>query len=488
MFPEPPETALTFDDVLLVPSASEDVLPKLDVRTRLAAGLDLNIPLLSAAMDTVTDSRMAIAMAQLGGIGVIHRNFPAEEQAQEVGKVKRYESGVVSSPECVSPGMTVSEVLEVKRKCGFSGLPVVEDGLVVGIVTNRDLRFEARLDQPISKVMTPRERLVTVRPNVGLKTALKLMHEHRIERVIVEDARGRLRGLVTMKDILRSEQHPTACKDASGSLRVAAAVGTGDADRTRRLVEAGADAIVVDSAHGHSSAVLAEVRAIKRSHPRTKVVGGNIATAEAAVAMAEAKADAVKVGVGPGSICTTRVVAGIGVPQLSAIMAVAGALRRRRGAAPTVIADGGVRYSGDIAKAIAAGADCVMLGGVLAGSEEAPGETELFQGRVYKSYRGMGSISAMGRGSKGRYFQADSPDEKLVPEGVEGRVPYKGPVHEVIHQLTGGLRAAMGYTGNRTIAEMKRNCRFVRITQAGVRESHVHDVQITKEAPNYRVD
>ncbi len=487
MFPEPPETALTFDDVLLVPSASDGVLSGVDVRTRLAEGIDLNIPVVSAAMDTVTDSRMAIAMAQLGGIGVIHRNLPADGQAQEVGKVKRYESGVVAAPVCVSPGMTVGEVAEVKRACGFSGLPVVEGDQVVGIVTNRDLRFEARLDQPISRIMTPRERLVTVRPNVSLKTALKLMHENRIERVIVEDARGRLRGLVTMKDILRSEEHPAACKDPSGSLRVAAAVGVGDADRVDRLVDAGADAIVVDSAHGHSAPVLAEVRAIKRRHPRVTLVGGNIATAEAAVAMADAKADAVKVGVGPGSICTTRVVAGIGVPQLSAVMAVAGALRRRRNA-PTVIADGGVRYSGDVAKAIAAGADCVMLGGMLAGTAEAPGETELYQGRVYKSYRGMGSLSAMGHGSKGRYFQEESPDEKLVPEGVEGRVPYKGPIDEVIHQLVGGLRASMGYTGNRTIAEMRRNCRFVRITQAGVRESHVHDVQITKEAPNYRVD
>ncbi len=481
------ETALTFDDVLIVPAKSGIVPSEASLKTRLARGFPLNVPLLSAAMDTVTDARMSIAMAQHGGIGVVHRNMTPEGQAQEVSQVKRYESGTVSDPVSVSPEMTVAQVLDVKEKWGFSGLPVIDGNRVVGIVTNRDLRFEAKRDQPISRIMTPRERLVTVRPGVGLGKALKLMHEHRIERVIVEDAKCRLQGLITIKDILRSEQFPHSSKDVSGSLVVAAAVGTGDPRRIDMLVDAGADVIVVDSAHGHSASVIGAVSALKRRHPKVKVIGGNIATAEAAKAMRDAKADGVKVGVGPGSICTTRIVAGVGVPQLSAVMNVAHALRGGSNP-PAVIADGGIRYSGDIAKAVVAGADCVMIGGLLAGTDEAPGETELYQGRVYKSYRGMGSISAMSGGSGDRYFQSGQPREKLVPEGVEGRVPYKGLVSDVIYQMLGGLRAAMGYAGCGTIADMKRKAKFVRITAAGARESHAHDVHITKEAPNYQAD
>ena len=488
MHNEQADTFLTFDDVLLVPARSDLVPSRLSLKTRLARGFELRMPLLSAAMDTVTDARMSIAMAQHGGIGVVHRNFAPDEQAQEVGKVKRYESGIVAEPVSVRPDMTVGEVVQLQGEWGFSGLPVIEKRrTVVGIVTNRDLRSAENPDLPVSSVMTPRDKLVTVRPGVGAKTALRLMHKHRIERVIVEDERRLLRGLVTIKDIMLSERYPDASKDSGGRLRVAAAVGTDDMKRVDLLVDAGADVVVVDSAHGHSVKVLDMVNAVKRRHPKTVVVGGNIATADAARALRDAKADAVKVGVGPGSICTTRVIAGVGVPQLSAVLKVAGAFRGDRNS-PGVIADGGIRYSGDAVKAIAAGADCVMVGGLLAGTDEAPGETELFQGRVYKSYRGMGSVSAMKRGSSSRYFQEGRPEGKLVPEGVEGRLPYKGSVSEVIYQLLGGIRSAMGYTGNRTIAELKRKAKLVRVTQAGVRESHAHDVQITKEAPNYQAD
>ena len=481
------EDAVTFDDILLVPGYSEVLPADACVESRIAELLPLNIPLASAAMDTVTESAMAIAMAQSGGIGVLHKNMTPPEQAAEVAKVKRFESGVVSDPVTVSPDMSIAEVLAVKEKHGFSGLPVAENGRVVGIVTNRDLRFETRRRIPIREIMTPQNQLVTVRPGFRMETAKELMHREKIERVIVCDARWQLRGLVTVKDLMKSEAYPNACKDSEGRLRVAAAVGIKDDGRAEQLINAGADAIVIDTAHGHSRGVIFRVREIKKKHPQVLIVAGNIATKEAAVALAVAGADAVKVGIGPGSICTTRIVAGVGVPQATAIGNVAAAFVRRK-SRPGIIADGGVRYSGDIAKAIAAGADAVMVGGLLAGTDESPGDIELFQGRAYKHYRGMGSLGAMQMGGGDRYFQEGSNPAKLVPEGVEGRVPYKGGAGDVIAQLIGGLRAAMGYAGAATIGDLQKKARFVRASAAGMRESHVHDVQIIREAPNYHLD
>jgi len=480
--------ALTFDDVLLVPAFSE-ILPRdTSLSTRLTRGIALNIPLVSAAMDTVTESRLAIAIAQEGGIGIVHKNLTPAEQAKEVARVKRFESGIVRDPFTVTPDMTVRDVLEITRQHKISGLPVMRGKQVVGIVTNRDLRFETRLDEPVSSIMTPRERLVTVREGTPLEEAKQLMHRHRLERVLVIDDDFELRGLVTVKDILKSTEHPLASKDGYGKLRVGAAVGVGpDSDeRIELLVKAGVDVIVVDTAHGHTRGVLDRVRWTKRNFPQVEVIGGNIATADAARALAEAGADGVKVGIGPGSICTTRIVAGVGVPQISAISDVAGALA---GSGIPLIADGGIRYSGDVAKALAAGAYTVMLGSMFAGTEEAPGEVILYQGRSYKSYRGMGSLGAMADGAADRYFQDSSANvDKLVPEGIEGRVPYKGSVLNIIYQLCGGVRASMGYCGCRGVDEMRTKPSFVEITSAGMRESHVHDVQITKEAPNYQVE
>ena len=482
------QQALTFDDVLLVPDHST-VLPKdVSLQTQLTKNISLNIPLVSAAMDTVTESNLAIALAEEGGLGVIHKNMTPERQAEQVSKVKRFESGVVNDPITVSPDMTVDEVIQITKKHKISGLPVIENGKIVGIVTNRDLRFEENLAQPVRNVMTPRERLVTVPEGAGKDEIMRLLHQYRLERLLVIDKNDKLKGLITVKDIQKSSDHPNACKDKDGRLRVGAAVGVGeDTDkRVELLVAARVDLIVVDTAHGHSKGVLDRVRWIKKNFPEVDVIGGNIATADAAKALMDHGADGVKVGIGPWSICTTRIVAGVGVPQITAISNVAEALKKH---GIPFIADGGIRYSGDIAKAIAAGASSVMLGGMFAGTEEAPGEVELYQGRSYKSYRGMGSIGAMQKGSSDRYFQ-DSEDnaEKLVPEGIEGRVPYKGPVINVIHQLMGGLRASMGYIGADSISTMHKKASFVHITNAGIRESHVHDVQITKEAPNYRVD
>lgn len=483
------QKALTFDDVLLIPAHSA-ILPRdVSLATKLTRKLRLNLPLVSAAMDTVTEARLAIALAQEGGIGIIHKNLDAAAQAVEVAKVKRFESGVLKDPITIPPTMTVREVLQLTRLHKISGLPVVEqDGRVVGIVTNRDLRFETRLDEPIGHIMTPRERLVTVKEGASLEEAKALMHRHRLERVVVIDDDGRLKGLMTVKDILKSTEHPFAAKDELGRLLVGAAVGVGAGteERVERLVDAGVDVIVVDTAHGHSEGVLKRVAWVKKHYPQVEVIGGNIATGEAAKALVDHGADAVKVGIGPGSICTTRIVAGVGVPQITAVDNVAQALA---GTGVPLIADGGIRYSGDIAKAIAAGAHAVMLGGLFAGTEEAPGETVLYQGRSYKAYRGMGSLGAMQKGSSDRYFQDNEANvEKLVPEGIEGRVPYKGPVTAVIHQLMGGLRSSMGYLGCATIEEMHAKACFVEITSAGIRESHVHDVQITKEAPNYHVE
>jgi IMP dehydrogenase len=482
------QKALTFDDVLLVPAHSTVLPREVSLSSRLTRTIQLNIPLLSAAMDTVTESRLAIALAQEGGIGIIHKNMPPKAQAAEVAKVKRFESGVVKDPITVSPDMTVRELFEITRRHHISGLPVLDGSRVVGIVTNRDLRFEDNLDQPVKNIMTPRDKLVTVKEGSSLEEAKGLMHRHRLERVLVINGDWELRGLITVKDIMKSSEHPNACKDQFGRLRVGAAVGVGEGteDRVAALVEAGVDVIVVDTAHGHAQAVLDRVKWVKKTYPQMQVVGGNIATHDAARAMLDHGADGVKVGIGPGSICTTRIVAGVGVPQITAIQNVADALK---GSQVPCIADGGIRYSGDIAKAIAAGASSVMLGSLFAGSEEAPGEIELFQGRSYKSYRGMGSIGAMQKGSSDRYFQdAEMNADKLVPEGVEGRIPYKGPASAIIGQLMGGLRASMGYTGNRTVDDMKSKAEFVEITSAGMRESHVHDVQITKEAPNYHVE
>ncbi|MGB7650621.1 MAG: IMP dehydrogenase [Gallionella sp.] len=482
------QKALTFDDVLLVPAYS-NVLPRdVALRTQLTRKIHLNIPLMSAAMDTVTESRLAIALAQEGGIGIIHKNMSSHAQAAKVAKVKRFESGVVKDPITISPDMTVRHVLSLTRQHKISGLPVVQGKQLVGIVTNRDLRFENNLDQSIQNIMTPRERLITVKENTSLDEARSLMHKHRIERVLVVNDAFELRGLMTVKDILKSSEHPLACKDAQGRLRAGAAVGVGEGteERVALLAEAGVDVIVVDTAHGHSQGVLDRVQWVKKNFPHIEVIGGNIATGAAALALVKHGADGVKVGIGPGSICTTRIVAGVGVPQIAAIQGVADALK---GTGVPLIADGGIRYSGDIAKAIAAGAHVVMLGGLFAGTEEAPGEIELFQGRSYKSYRGMGSLGAMAQGSSDRYFQeGEGNQDKLVPEGVEGRVPYKGSVLAVIHQLMGGLRASMGYLGCATIADTHEKAEFVEITSSGIRESHVHDVQITKEAPNYHID
>jgi IMP dehydrogenase len=482
------EQALTFDDILLVPAHST-VLPKeVSLTTQLTQNITLNIPLLSAAMDTVTESELAIAMAEEGGIGIIHKNMNPQHQAEHVLKVKRFESGVVSNPIVIDPNMSVQEVINLTKKHKISGLPVIENNKVVGIVTNRDLRFEENLNQPVKNVMTPRERLVTVNEKASKEEVMRLLHQYRLERLLVIDAKDQLKGLITVKDIQKSSDHPYASKDSKERLIVGAAVGVG-ADTENRvdlLVDAGVDVIVVDTAHGHSQGVLDRVKWIKKNYPKTDVIGGNIATADAAKALVDVGADGVKVGIGPGSICTTRIVAGVGVPQITAIHNVAEALKNKK---IPLIADGGIRYSGDVSKALAAGAYTVMLGSMFAGTEEAPGEVELFQGRSYKSYRGMGSIGAMQQGSKDRYFQ-DSEDnaEKLVPEGIEGRVPYKGSVKNVIHQLMGGLRASMGYVGVKTIKDMRLKAEFVQITNSGIRESHVHDVQITKEAPNYRLD
>ncbi|MDA9994246.1 IMP dehydrogenase [Burkholderiales bacterium] len=483
------QKALTFDDVLLVPAHST-VLPRdVSLVSNLTRNISLNIPVVSAAMDTVTESRLAIAVALEGGVGILHKNMSISDQAREVSRVKRFENGVVKDPVTISPDMTVGAVLDLTKQHKISGLPVMEGKKVVGLVTNRDLRFEKNLDQPVSKIMTVAEKLITVDEQATSEDAITLMHQHRIERVLVVDDGFHLKGLITVKDILMSSEYPIAAKDTQGSLYVGAAVGTGEdtEKRVEALVTAGVDVIVVDTAHGHSQGVIDRVSWVKKHYPSIDVIGGNIATADAARALADAGADGVKVGIGPGSICTTRVVAGVGVPQITAIDNVASALHKE---GIPLIADGGIRYSGDIAKAIAAGASTVMLGGLLAGTEESPGEIELFQGRSYKSYRGMGSLSAMQKGSSDRYFQdsASTAIDKLVPEGVEGRVPYKGSVVAVIHQLIGGLRSSMGYLGCGTIPQIHEGASFVEISSSGMKESHVHDVQIVKEAPNYRVE
>ncbi|QXP85023.1 IMP dehydrogenase [Methylococcus sp. ANG] len=483
------QEALTFDDVLLVPAYS-NVLPRdVSLTTRLTRAIPLNIPLLSAAMDTVTEARLAITIAQEGGIGIIHKNMTAERQAAEVRSVKKYESGVIKEPITVPPTATIREVMELTRARNISGVPVVDGDELVGIVTARDLRFETRYDEPVTKAMTPKERLITVQEGASKEEAIRLLHQHRIEKILVVNEAFQLRGMITVKDIQKSKDYPQACKDEFERLRVGAAVGTGAGteERVEALVEAGVDVIVVDTAHGHSQGVLDRVRWVKSRFPQVQVIGGNIATGTAARALAEAGADAVKVGIGPGSICTTRIIAGVGVPQITAVSNVAQALA---GTGIPVIADGGIRYSGDVAKAIAAGAHCVMIGGLFAGTEESPGEVELYQGRSYKAYRGMGSMGAMAQqqGSSDRYFQDSTEAEKLVPEGIEGRVPHKGSLIAILHQLVGGVRASMGYTGCRTIEEMREHANFVRVTTAGMRESHVHDVTITKEAPNYRLD
>ncbi|NBT91256.1 MAG: IMP dehydrogenase [Betaproteobacteria bacterium] len=483
--------ALTFDDVLLVPAYSQ-VLPKdTSLATQFSRNIALNLPLVSAAMDTVTEARLAIAIAQEGGMGIVHKNLTVAEQAAQVAKVKRYESGVLRDPVVITPHFTVREVIALSDQLGVSGFPVCDGGKVVGIVTGRDLRFETRYDQPVSAIMTPRERLVTVPDGTTLEAAKALLNKHRLERLLVVNEAFELKGLITVKDITKQTSFPNAARDAFGKLRVGAAVGVGEGteERVEALVRAGVDAIVVDTAHGHSKGVIDRVRWVKDNYPHVDVVGGNIATGAAALGLVEAGADAVKVGIGPGSICTTRIVAGVGVPQIMAVDSVATALR---GTGVPLIADGGIRYSGDIAKAIAAGASTVMMGGVFAGTEEAPGEIVLFQGRSYKSYRGMGSIGAMQQGSADRYFQESSTGnpnaDKLVPEGIEGRVPYKGSMVSIVFQMSGGLRASMGYCGCATIGDMQNKAEFVEITSAGIRESHVHDVQITKEAPNYRSD
>ncbi len=482
--------ALTFDDVLLQPGYSEVLPREVDLSTRLTAEISLNIPILSAAMDTVTEARLAITLAQEGGIGVIHKNMNIEEQARQVHTVKKFESGIVRNPITVTPEMSIREVIDLTRAMGISGVPVVSENQTVGIVTGRDLRFETQLDAPVSSVMTPQERLVTVTEGADEEEVVSLLHQHRIEKVLVVGDNFELKGMITAKDFQKAKDFPRACKDSSGALRVGAAVGTGydSDDRVDALVGAGVDVLVVDTSHGFSKGVLDRVSRIKQKYPDMQVIGGNIVTGDAAEALVKAGADGVKVGIGPGSICTTRVVAGVGVPQVSAVAEVAQALKKK---GVPLIADGGIRYSGDIAKALVAGAYSVMIGGLFAGTEESPGEVELYQGRSYKSYRGMGSIGAMGQtqGSADRYFQDATEElEKLVPEGIEGRVAYKGSLIAIVHQLIGGVRAAMGYTGSSTIEEMRSKPQFVRITGAGMKESHVHDVTITKEAPNYRTN
>ncbi len=483
------EEALTFDDVLLVPAHS-DVLPRdVTLKTRLTEQIQLNIPILSAAMDTVTEARLAIAMAQEGGIGILHKNMTVEAQAAMVSAVKKFESGVIKDPITVGPETSIADVMELTRSRKISGVPVVDGRDLVGIVTSRDLRFETKMGDPVRHIMTPKERLVTVSEGASRDEVQALLHKHRIEKVLVVNDEFQLTGLITVKDIQKAVEFPNACKDDHAQLRAGAAVGVGEGtdERVAALVEAGVDVLVVDTAHGHSQGVLDRVKWVKSNFPDVQVIGGNIATAVAAEALAAAGADAVKVGIGPGSICTTRIVAGVGVPQISAIANVVEALKGKN---IPVIADGGIRYSGDMSKAIVAGADCVMIGSMFAGTEESPGDVELYQGRSYKAYRGMGSIGAMNKqhGSSDRYFQEGGEKEKLVPEGIEGRVPYKGPLMPVIHQLLGGIRASMGYTGCSSIEQMRTEPQFVRVTNAGMRESHVHDVTITKEAPNYRVD
>jgi IMP dehydrogenase len=482
--------ALTFDDVLLEPAYSDFLPREVQLKTQLTRAISLNIPIISAAMDTVTEARLAIALAQEGGIGIIHKNMPPKDQARQVRQVKRFESGVIHDPITVSPEATIRQVIDLTRSKNISGVPVVEGEDLVGIVTHRDLRFETQRDAAIASVMTPKERLVTVREGADKDEVLGLFHRHRIEKVLVVDKAFKLRGMITVKDIQKAHDYPYACKDSRGALRVGAAVGTGiDTDeRVAALVEVGVDVVIVDTAHGHSKNVVERVRALKRQYPDLQLIAGNVVTAAAAKALVDAGVDGVKVGIGPGSICTTRIVAGVGIPQITAVAEVSEALE---GTGVPSIADGGIRYSGDIAKAIAAGAHSTMLGGLFAGTEESPGEVELYQGRSYKSYRGMGSLGAMAQrhGSSDRYFQDASEElEKLVPEGIEGRVPYKGSLVTIVHQLIGGLRAAMGYTGCRDITEMRTKPKFVRITGAGRRESHVHDVTITKEPPNYRAD
>jgi IMP dehydrogenase len=482
--------ALTFDDVLLQPAYSEILPREVDLRTKLTRSLTLNLPIVAAAMDTVTEARLAITLAQEGGIGIIHKNMPPAEQANQVRRVKKYESGIINDPITVSPTATIKDVIDLTRARNISGVPVVEGEELVGIVTHRDLRFETQLDAPVSSVMTPKERLVTVREGADKDEVLMLLHKHRIEKVLVVDDAFKLRGMITAKDFQKAKDYPAACKDENGALRVGAAVGTGidTEERVARLVEAGVDVVVVDTAHGHTRGVIDRLRSIKHAHRDLQLIAGNIVTGEAAKALIEAGADGVKVGIGPGSICTTRVVAGVGVPQVTAVAQVAAALADTD---VPIVSDGGIRFSGDIAKAIVAGAHTTMIGSLFAGTEESPGEVELYQGRSYKSYRGMGSLGAMSQrhGSSDRYFQDASEElQKLVPEGIEGRVPYKGSIVAIIHQLVGGLRAAMGYTGCGSIPEMRKRPSFVRITGAGRRESHVHDVTITKEAPNYRTE
>jgi IMP dehydrogenase len=482
--------ALTFDDVLLQPAYSEILPREVDLATSLTREITLNIPIVSAAMDTVTESRLAITLAQEGGLGIIHKSMSIEEQAREVSRVKKYESGIISSPITVTPDTSIRDVIELTQAHSISGVPVVEGSELVGIVTHRDLRFETQFDAPVSTVMTPKDRLVTVKEGADEEEVLTLLHRYRIEKVLVVDDNFQLRGMITAKDFQKATDFPLACKDALGALRVGAAVGTGadTPDRVEALLGAGVDVVVVDTAHGHTRGALDRIKEIKTKHPELQLIAGNIVTKEAALALVEAGADGVKVGIGPGSICTTRIVAGVGVPQITAVAEVAGALSD---SGVPLIADGGIRYSGDIAKAIVAGAYCTMIGSLFAGTEESPGDVELYQGRSYKSYRGMGSLGAMARthGSSDRYFQdAAEQLEKLVPEGIEGRVPYKGNLVAIVQQLTGGVRAAMGYTGSHNIAEMRTRPSFIRITGAGRRESHVHDVTITKEAPNYRAE
>ncbi|MGE6171110.1 IMP dehydrogenase [Aeromonas media] len=479
--------ALTFDDVLLVPAHSTVLPNTADLRTKLTSAISLNIPMISAAMDTVTEARLAIALAQEGGIGFIHKNMSIEQQAAEVRKVKKYESGVVSDPVTVRPDMTIAQIKELSHKNGFAGYPVVTDGnQLVGIITGRDVRFVIDLSQTVEQIMTQKDRLVTVREGAPREEVVALMQKHRIEKVLVVNADFKLKGMITVKDFQKAERKPNACKDERGRLRVGAAVGAGagNEERVAALVEAGVDVLLIDSSHGHSQGVLDRIKATRDAYPDLQIIGGNVATAAGAKALAAAGVNAVKVGIGPGSICTTRIVTGVGVPQITAISDAVDALE---GTGVPVIADGGIRFSGDVAKAIAAGASCVMVGSMFAGTEEAPGEIELYQGRSFKSYRGMGSLGAMSKGSSDRYFQTDNAADKLVPEGIEGRVPYKGRLKEIIHQQMGGLRSSMGLTGSATIDDMRTKAEFVRISGAGMKESHVHDVTITKEAPNYRM-